>query len=178
MKVFLYIIFWFLLCGLKLKQCLHIIQIEGYNSDKYMSWVENNKDRLHTKDDKIYTLSLISFSVFLIVAYLGERQPTFVLAAYVLVTLIFLVINFMSKEDYKKPLVFTQRAKRLYGISLALVLFDLLITLGIIHLITKDVIAYLPVWSGIITLIYEHYFCRNNRQLRKNLHKIHYGNNT
>ncbi len=154
MIVFLYIIFWFLLCELKLKQSLHIIQLEGYNSDKYMSWVENNKDRVHTKDDKTYTLSLLSFSVFLTVAYLGESLPTFVLAAYALFSLIFLIINYISKEDSKKPLVFTQRAKRLYGIALALTLFDLVITLGILHLITKDVITYLPVWAGILTLIY------------------------
>lgn len=154
MIVFLYIIFWFLLCGLKLKQSLHILQLEGYKSDKYMSWVENNKNKVHTKDDKLYTLSLVSFSVFLIVAYLGESLAIFVLATYALVTLIFLIINIMSKEDSKKPLVFTARAKRLYGISLTLVLFDLLFTLWLVHIITRDIITYLPVWAGILTIFY------------------------
>ncbi len=152
--VFLYIIFWLASCGLKLKQSLHIIQLEGYSSDKYMNWVENNKNKIHSKDDKIYVTSLIVFSVILILTTLGNRVPIYALAAYAAVTLIFLVLNFMSKEDSKKPLVFTNRAKRLYGISLALVLLDLLITIWVIQAVSKDLIRYMPVFAGILTIIY------------------------
>ena len=91
--VFLYIIFWLASCGLKLKQSLHIIQLEGYSSDKYMNWVENNKNKIHSKDDKIYVTSLIVFSVILILTTLGNRVPIYALAAYAAVTLIFLVLN-------------------------------------------------------------------------------------
>lgn len=152
--IFIYIIFWFALCGLKLKQSLHIIQLEGYNSDKYMNWVENNKSKIHSKDDKIYVTSLIIFSVILTLTTLGNRIPVYVIGAYAVVTLIFLGLNFISKEDSKKPLVFTNRAKRLYGISLALVWFDLLITLWVVQIITKDLTLYIPVVAGILTVIY------------------------
>lgn len=152
--IFIYIIFWFALCGLKLKQSLHIIQLEGYNSDKYMNWVENNKSKIHSKDDKIYVTSLIIFSVILTLTTLGNRIPVYVIGAYAVVTLIFLGLNFISKEDSKKPLVFTNRAKRLYGISLALVWFDLLIILWVVQIITKDLTLYIPVVAGILTVIY------------------------
>ena len=152
--IFIYIIFWLALCGLKLKQSLHIIQLEGYSSDKYMNWVENNKSKIHSKDDKIYVTSLIIFSVILILTTLGNRVPVYALAAYAVVTLIFLGLIIMSKEDAKKPLIFTNRAKRLYGISLVLVFFDLLITLLIIQIITKDLIKYMPVVAGILTIVY------------------------
>lgn len=149
----IYIIFWFILCCIKLKQGLHIMQLEGYNSEKYMSWMENHKDRIHTKNDNIYVTSLIIFSVFIILTSLGERISAYSYA-YAFVSFIFLLINIMAKEEAKKPLVFTPRAKRLYGISLALTLFDLLITLLIVQIIAKNLYSYLPVWAGILTIIY------------------------
>ena len=151
--MFLYILFWFALCGLKLKQSLHIIQLEGYSSEKYINWVERNKKKVHTKNDIIYVVNLLIFSVFIIIKSLGEIISAYTLL-YAAVSLIFIVINIWSKEEYKKPLVFTPRAKRLYGIALLLVLLDLLITLFIVHIITRDVLAYLPVWAGILTIIY------------------------
>ena len=151
--MFLYILFWFALCGLKLKQSLHIIQLEGYSSEKYINWVEINKKKVHTKHDIIYVVNLLIFSVFIIIKSLGEIISAYTLV-YAAVSLIFIVISIWSKEEYKKPLVFTPRAKRLYGIALLLVLLDLLITLFIVHMITRDVFAYLPVWAGILTIIY------------------------
>lgn len=151
--MFLYILFWFALCGLKLKQSLHIIQLEGYSSEKYINWVERNKKKVHTKNDIVYVVNLLIFSVFIIIKFLGEKISGYTLV-YAIVSLIFLIINIWSKEDYKKPLVFTPRAKRLYGIALLLVLLDLLITLFIVHMITKDLLSYLPVCAGILTIIY------------------------
>ena len=151
--MFLYIIFWFILCGLKIKQSLHIIQLEGYDSEKYISWVESHKDRIHTKNDISYVIAVTAFSVFIILTSLGERIWLYSFA-YAIVSLIFLIINLMTKEEAKKPLVFTPRAKRLYGISLAMTLFDLLVTLLVVQIISKDLYSYLPVWAGILTIIY------------------------
>jgi len=55
----------------KSKVFLHILQLEGYNSEQYRKWIKNNKKKLYTlnKDDK----------------------------------------------QYKKPLVFTDRVKRLFA---------------------------------------------------------------
>lgn len=151
--IFLYILFWLYLCQYKLKQSLHIIQIEGYNSDKYIDWMENNKDKVHSKNDKIYVIVLIIVSLILIVFSPKEIRPAYPLI-YAIISLIFLTINYRLKQESKKPLVFTPRAKRLYGIGFALVLFDLIITLLLVRLITKNLIVNFPVWAGILTLIY------------------------
>jgi len=149
----LYIFFWLYLCELKIKQSLHIIQLEGYNSDKYIDWLGNNKDKVHTKNDKTYTAILIIFSAILTIISPVEKTPVFPLI-YAVLSLFFLIINARSNKESKKPLVFTPRAKRLYGISIFLVLFDLILTLLIVKWITKDIFSYLPVWAGIITIIY------------------------
>ncbi|HBC31741.1 MAG TPA: UDP-N-acetylmuramoyl-tripeptide--D-alanyl-D-alanine ligase [Clostridiales bacterium] len=149
----LYIFFWIYLCELKIKQSLHIIQLEGYNSDKYIDWIGNNKDKVHTKNDKTYAAILIIFSAILTIISPVEKTPVFPLI-YAVISLFFLIKNVRSKEESKKPLVFTPRAKRLYGIAFFLVLFDLILTLLIVKWITKDIFSYLPVWAGIITIIY------------------------
>ena len=148
----LYIFFWLCLCQLKLKQGLHIIQLEGYNSDKYINWMVNNKNKVHTKNDKIYAAILIVFSTVLIIISPIET-PIYPLI-YSIISLLFFLINAKSKEEAKKPLVFTPRAKRLYAISIFLVLFDLILTLLIVKWITKDILSYFPVWAGILTIIY------------------------
>lgn len=148
----LYILFWLCLCQLKLKQGLHIIQLEGYNSDKYINWMVNNKNKVHTKNDKIYAAILIVFSTVLIIISPIE-SPIYPLI-YSIISLLFFLINAKSKEEAKKPLVFTPRAKRLYGISIFLVFFDLILTLLIVKWITKDILSYFPVWAGILTIIY------------------------
>ncbi|HQK54615.1 MAG TPA: UDP-N-acetylmuramoyl-tripeptide--D-alanyl-D-alanine ligase [Sedimentibacter sp.] len=148
----LYILFWLCLCQLKLKQGLHIIQLEGYNSDKYINWMVNNKNKVHTKNDKIYAAILIVFSTVLIIISPIE-SPIYPLI-YSIISLLFFLINAKSKEEAKKPLIFTPRAKRLYGISIFLVFFDLILTLLIVKWITKDILSYFPVWAGILTIIY------------------------
>ena len=148
----LYILFWLCLCQLKLKQGLHIIQLEGYNSDKYINWMVNNKNKVHTKNDKIYAAILIVFSTVLIIISPIE-SPIYPLI-YSIISLLFFLINAKSKEEAKKPLIFTPRAKRLYGISIFLVFFDLILTLLIVKWITQDILSYFPVWAGILTIIY------------------------
>ena len=148
----LYILFWLCLCQLKLKQGLHIIQLEGYNSDKYINWMVNNKNKVHTKNDKIYAAILIVFSTVLIIISPIE-SPIYPLI-YSIISLLFFLINAKSKEEAKKPLIFTPRAKRLYGISIFLVFFDLILTLLIVKWITKDILSYFPLWAGILTIIY------------------------
>ena len=151
--IFLYILFWLYLSQHKLKQSLHIIQLEGYNSGKYIDWMENNKDKVHTKNDKIYVTILIIVSLILIMISPKEMMTVYPLI-YAIISLILLTLNLRSKQEAKKPLVFTPRAKRLYGIAFVLVLFDLIITLLIVSLITKNLVVNFPVWAGILTIIY------------------------
>lgn len=151
--VSLYLLFWFYLCGLKIRQSLHIMQLEGYDSDKFLNWIENNKDRFHTRNDKIYTIVLIIISVILAVTSPIEKIIIYPLI-YAGISIFFMIKNNREKEESKKPLVFTPRAKRLYGAAYFLLVFDLVLTILIVRWITKDILSYLPVWAGILTVIY------------------------
>ena len=149
----LYILFWYYLCVLKLRQGLHIIQLEGYDSNKLLDWMENNKDKVHTKNDKIYVTLLIVFSAVLIIISPIEKTIIYPLI-YAGISIFFLIKNSRYKEQSKIPLVYTPRAKRLYGTACFLLLFDLLLILLIARWVTKDILSYFPVWAGILTIIY------------------------
>ncbi|HPW99704.1 MAG TPA: hypothetical protein PKY98_03045, partial [Sedimentibacter sp.] len=136
--VSLYLLFWLYLCGLKIRQSLHIMQLEGYDSDKFLNWIENNKDRFHTRNDKIYTIVLIIISVILAVTSPIEKTIIYPLI-YAGISIFFLIKNNLEKEESKKPLVFTPRAKRLYGAAYFLLVFDLVLTILIVRWITKDI---------------------------------------
>lgn len=149
----LYILLWLKLCEEKLKKGLHILQLEGYNSDKYIIWMQNNKEKVHTGEDKIYVTLLLVFSLILTLISPLPRTPVYPLI-YAGISLFFAVKNSRIVEEAKKPLVFTKRAKRLFGIALFLVLFDLMLTLIVIRWLSKDILAYFAVWAGILTVIY------------------------
>ncbi|MBP8692382.1 MAG: UDP-N-acetylmuramoyl-tripeptide--D-alanyl-D-alanine ligase [Sedimentibacter sp.] len=149
----LYILLWLKLCEEKLKKGLHILQLEGYNSDKYIIWMQNNKEKVHTGEDKIYVTLLLVFSLILTLISPLPRTPVYPLI-YAGISLFFAVKNSRIVEEAKKPLVFTKRAKRLFGIALFLLVFDLMLTLIVIRWLSKDILAYFAVWAGILTVIY------------------------
>jgi len=147
---------WFMLCAYKLKYCLHMIQIEGYSMTKYIEWMGSHKDKIYTKIDRIYTIISIINTVFFLFAVTGRENANlypYAMASSVFASL-FLILESRSKYESKKPLVFTDRAKRLYVISLLMVLFDFSIVLILINLITDDVGKYFPLWAGILSVVY------------------------
>ena len=104
----------------KSKEFLHIVQLEGYNSEQYGKWLENNKDKLYKLKRK--------------------------------------------NVEYKKPLVFTDRAKRLFttniminGILILFIVFNsrgFLVTESI-YSITMILIINIIIFGGLYSL--QHY---------------------
>lgn len=149
---------WFLLCALKLKFSLHMVQIEGYDLIKYTEWMNSHKDKIYTTKDKVYALVSAVNGLFFILAVLkGENNFYSYSMASSIFTSLFLILGSRSRYESKKPLVFTSRAKRLYAISLALVAADYLIVLLLVKLFLNDATRYFPLWAGILSVVY--YFC-------------------
>ena len=147
---------WFLLCGYKLKYYLHMIQIEGYDANKYIIWLESHKKNIYTRKDKIYTIISIINTVAFVLAVTGSKNQnlySYSLASSV-VTSLFLIFKTRDKYESKKPLVFTPRAKRLYTIAMLLVAVDFGIVVFLISIITGDFTKYFPLWSGILSIAY------------------------
>lgn len=149
--VVIFIISYFLYFAVKLKYFLHMIQIQGYKTDVFIGWMEDYKEKIHTKFDKIYLcLSVVVLTLFLITKKVSIDLFS---SVFTILSIIFLIINILNKYESKKPLVFTGRAKRLFAMSLSLVFADFLITLFIVNLITHDLILYFPLWAGILSII-------------------------
>lgn len=150
-----FVLFWFLLCAVKLKYFMHMMQLEGYKSNKYDEWMQNHDDKVHTKNDKIFMiLSILALLTFLLFFNALKDKTIEFASIYSLMTIVFLVISLSIKYESKKPLVYTQRVKRLYSMTLSLVVADFIITIGIVFMATKNLIIYFPVWAGIQSIIY------------------------
>lgn len=149
---------WFLLCALKLKFSLHMVQIEGYDLYKYTEWMNSHKDKIYTIKDKAYALISAVNGVFFVIASIkGDNNLYSYSIASSIFTSLFLYLGNRTKYESKKPLVFTSRAKRLYGISMGLVAADFLIVLLLVKVFLKNVTDYFPLWAGILSVVY--YFC-------------------
>ena len=150
-----FVLCWFLLCAIKLKYFIHMMQLEGYKNEKYTGWLENHKDKVHTTNDKIYVIFSIITSLIFLMSSITIKEKTIEFALlYTLLIITFLFISAKTKYESKKPLVYTQRAKRLYAMTLSLVLADFVITIGIVFMITNNLILYFPLWAGIQSILY------------------------
>nr|WP_312576411.1 UDP-N-acetylmuramoyl-tripeptide--D-alanyl-D-alanine ligase [Sedimentibacter sp.] len=150
-----FVLFWFLLCSVKVKYFIHMIQLEGYKNNKYNEWMKNHEDKLHTKNDKIFVvLSILILMAFLLSSYDIKNKTTIFALLYGIITIVYFIINVRVKYESKKPLVYTQRAKRLYAMTLSLVVADFIITLGIVFMAVKNLTLYFPVWAGIQSILY------------------------
>ena len=153
--IIIFTIFWFLMCAVKTKYFLHMMQIEVYNSNKYIEWMESHKEKVYPKNDKIYTVLSVINSVFFVFAkvIMDDMSNVFSFAA-VTIVFVFMFLNIRAKYESKKPLVFTARAKRLYTIAIGLSVADYLIVLILFQLFTGDIIKYFPIWAGLLSVIY------------------------
>jgi UDP-N-acetylmuramoyl-tripeptide--D-alanyl-D-alanine ligase len=150
-----FVVFWFLLCAVKIKYFIHMMQLESYKSNKYIEWLQNQKDRLHRRNDKIYVILSIVLLVVFLLSSSAIKDKTIVFAFIIsFVTIVFFVISYRTKYESKKPIVYTQRAKRLYAMTLFLVVIDFAITVFIVLLVSRNLILYFPLWAGIQSILY------------------------
>lgn len=147
-----------MLCLYKLKYCLHMLQIEGYNNEKYINWINNNKDKLYPQNDKAFAGSLIAISIVFMLTLnrlkIGSGNLNYFELLTLLITAIYLIIKTKAKYESKTPLIMTKRAKRLMFISMVLVLIDYAILVGIVYLAAGDINRYFPLWAGISAVMY------------------------
>lgn len=92
----------------KMKHGFHMLQLESYFNNRYNGWLnKNKKEKIILRD-----LILIIPEIILI----------FNVKAGVIVGIIFSLLLFMSRQNYKvkKPLAYTKRVKRLFATSTAI----------------------------------------------------------
>lgn len=97
--------------GVALKYELQMMQQNSYRNDRYWRWMKNNGDSSSPRRLTLYFLLLISCTRF---------TPE-IIHPFIAVILVVLAVRELRMK-YKKPLVFTQRATRLYIASWVVVL--------------------------------------------------------
>lgn len=153
--ILLYVIFWIFFCDIKLRYFMHMLQIEGYKNHNYIEWLKEYKSKVYTKYDKFYLVINIVFAlgIFLLNSFTSLHY-LIVGSIFLATTIIFLIISKSKKYEAKKPLVFTQRAKRLYMMILAVLLLGLVITFVILYFIVGNNVNNIALIALILTLMY------------------------
>ena len=97
---------------LELKRDLMMLQQNSYRNERYMRWLKSSQDT--TSMPRLIAIAVLLFS-------LTSFCPKYV-GAYLV--LLFSVFNSVSllKAKYKKPLVFTNRARRIYAVASLIVI--------------------------------------------------------
>ena len=99
---------------------LHILQLDGYKPIRYMRWVALHPRRcFEVYEILVVVISLTVVSVFEI------NQPAWLFAVLCVCWIAFQIYRILwrKKEEVKKPLVYTARAKRLLSIALTCQIF-------------------------------------------------------
>lgn len=112
---------------LRTTEGLHILQLDGYKPIRYMRWVVLHPRRCF----EIYEILVVVITLSVISVF-AVNQPRWLFATLCVCWIALQIYKMLwrKKEEAKKPLVYTARAKRLFGITLALqAIFAVLIVL-------------------------------------------------
>ena len=110
---------------------LHILQLDGYKPGRYLKWILTHINHCF----EIIEISIVA-AVVVAVSIIPNLQSEWLLPTLCLVWTAYQVykIVWRKKTKAKKPLVYTARAKRLFGLALSL----LVVTAGLIGLFVTD----------------------------------------
>lgn len=118
----------------KIRHGVHMLQLEYYKNDRYKSWISKNKKVVFSLRD---ILMFIGTTIVIINTRIG-------LIISIIITLLLLLGRNIFKE--KKPLVITQRVKRIFFTETFIFLFiSVLVNINIVYMILINsliVLAY------------------------------------
>ena len=136
---------------------LHMMQLEGYKGDRYRKWLYKNEKAYSKRLQKNYIYIFLLTILFMIGArYLEEYENIrkAISFAYAVLWMLLMMPTLNKKEEeVKKPLVFTNRAKRLFTTNLILNTIVLSIVYVFFHKLLGNIL-YFPVVLLLGTILY------------------------
>lgn len=149
---------WLYLIVERSKFFLHMMQLQEYNEEEYRKWLQKSS-KAYTKrlnKNSIYILIMtILFIVGTILFNKHEWMRLFIWVLYNILWIFCMVLTLNPKDEKaKKPLVFTNRAKRLYATNLILNIVIISVVYIVYIKITKDRLFYFPIMLFTSTLFY------------------------
>ncbi len=137
---------------------LHMMQLEGYKGEQYIRWLKRSKKAYTNKLKKssLYILIMtILFVVMTIVFSQYQVVETILWYSYSVLWVFYMLLALEYKNrEIKKPLVFTNRAKRLYTTNLILNLFILFLIFVIYTKTGENRLYYFPIILFLGTILY------------------------
>ena len=113
---------------------VHAYQLEAYKTPQYYRWLKKDVDRVYKDLFMTAALSIavtaVLIVVFALLPYEYEQWFSPILPAVLILLVHVIRFQAKSRQPVKKPLVYTQRVKRLLGVS-------------VIFIIIVDVIAWI-----------------------------------
>ncbi len=152
---------WFSIVFMKSESYLHILQLEGYNTNKLKKWMNQNKCKIYRKSDIYFSVIAIALIIFYYIFYdIYIFKAIFYLSVISLFTIMGITFN-NNKKVSKKPFIYTKRAKRLSSITLGLILLDLLIVILLTTVFTNKILMLnktldiiYPIFIGFMIISY------------------------
>lgn len=135
---------------------LHMIQLEGYKNKNYLHWIKEYKHRAYSgKVNLSFNVIAMISVIFIILTFFIQNYIFSISYGIIWAVLMILSVNF-KKEEAKKDLVFTTRAKRLFIANFIVAAVELGLIVVAYVLLVKEVQLYYPIVLFTLTLIYYH----------------------
>ncbi|HSH36040.1 UDP-N-acetylmuramoyl-tripeptide--D-alanyl-D-alanine ligase [Schnuerera sp.] len=135
-----------------------MMQLEGYKEEQYKKWLKESNRAYIKRLNKNVIYILIMTILFITISILFNQSKMIRLFVWVLYNIlwIFYMILTLNSEDkeIKKPLVFTNRAKRLYAVNILFNIILILIVYIVYVKIVTDTLFYFPIMLFIGTVFY------------------------
>lgn len=154
------ILMWIYLIAERSKFFLQKMQLEAYEEEQYIKWIQRSNKAYPKKLNKISIYifaTTILYMVLAIVFSKYEMARLFIWVLYNILWISYMILTLERKErKFEKPLIFTNKVKVLFIVNL---IFNLLIAL-IVYLIYIELIGDEPFYFPIALLIgtYLYYF--------------------
>lgn len=133
---------------------LHMLQLEGYDNDDYLNWIKKYNYRAYPrKNVLLFGLIAIISAAYIVSSFFMQNYVMLIIYAVAWVAIMLLSIDF-KKEEAKKDLVFTPRAKRLFTFYFVVCAIELLIVLALYILFAEKIIFFYPIILYTMTMIF------------------------
>jgi len=129
----------------RLRYYLHMMQLEMYDNEKYSIWMTKNKDKTRTRKSSILVVAILIATLI----YLINPYNIYIFSTIWVVAGLFSLEY--TKRSSKKPLVYTDRAKRLFIGTIVVTLIDVSLIIIIVRLISGST-YYIPITMFIMSL--------------------------
>lgn len=127
-----------------------MMQLEGYKNKNFLKWIKEFQYKVFSP--RLNILMLVA--IILGIVTLAVQQPILNILYMIAWSTVIILTTSFKKENVKKDLVYTQRAKRLLASKYIVNILILIISISIYSLYTADFFVYYSVLLVVAAILY------------------------